>query len=251
MNVECHYAIVMIDRQLFAIAARDIREMIMMPEVAWVPDAPEHIRGVCNLRGCAVPIIDTRIRIGRRSARQEIDEFYAQMQEREQDHVSWLEELDVSVRERSEFRLTLDPHQCAFGRWYDTYESVDTLISALLKKFDTPHKRIHGIGVEVQAHLASDHTELAKSLTLRTLIYTQQREMAIVLTGREKIFGAAVDALVSVEPVRSSDIGPIPPGLEHGGLVSSFARRERTGEIILILDPDRLFCSMPFASPEV
>ena len=257
MAADCKYLIATIDRQLFAIAARDIREMVSMPEVARVPDAPAYIRGVCSLHGRVLPIIDTRIRMGRRSARQELDEFCALMQQREQDHVRWLKELEASAREGREFKLTLDPHQCAFGKWYDAYQSEDALISGLLKKFDEPHKRIHATGAAVQRHLANNDRDAAHSLielerettfsevknlfaSLRVLVYEQQREMAIVLTAREKVFGAAVDMVVSVESFRSSHIGPLPPGLQHGGMVSDVARRDKTDELVLMLDLERL-----------
>jgi len=257
MAVNSQYAIVTIDRQLFAITAKDIREMIIMPEVARVPDAPEYIRGVCNLRGRVLPIIDTRIRMGRRSALQERDELCALTELREQDHVRWLEELESSVREGREFKLTVDPHACAFGKWYDCYQNKDALISALLKKFDKPHKRIHAVGVEVQTHLANNDRDAAESIivrerettlselknlfaSLRMLILEQQREMAIVLTTGEKVFAASVDMVVSVESFLASNMGPLPPGLEQGDILSGVARCEKTDELVLILDVEHL-----------
>jgi hypothetical protein len=161
---DCHHALVRINRQLFAIAVGDVREMVIMPEVAVLPDAPCHIRGVVNLRGSVLPVVDTRTRMGFRSSLAEIDDFCAMLRQREQDHVNWINELEASVREAREFRLTLDPHQCAFGKWYDVYKSNDALIDGLLRKFDAPHKRIHEIGREVRAPVHAGGTEAARQV---------------------------------------------------------------------------------------
>ena len=150
MATDFPYAIVEADRQLFAISAADVREMILMPELCQVPELPPHVRGVINLRGRVLQLVDLRTRIGRVPAAREIEAFCELMNRRERDHVNWLGELERSVKEHRDFGLTLDPHQCAFGRWYDTYRADDMLVAGWLRKFDAPHKKIHALGAEVR-----------------------------------------------------------------------------------------------------
>jgi chemotaxis signal transduction protein len=253
------YAIVEADHQLFAISAADVREMILMPELCQVPELPPHVRGVINLRGRVLQLLDLRTRIGRVPAAREIEEFCELMNRREQDHVSWLGELERSVNEDRDFRLTLDPHQCAFGKWYDAYRADNMLVAGCLRKFDKPHKRIHALGAEVRACEDRGDRDSALALIdenrrttlaemtqlfagLRTMVREQQREMAIILNARGDTFGAAVDRVESVERIPAASIGPLPPGLDgaYGGVVSGVIRGEGNKGLILLLEAGKL-----------
>lgn len=50
--------------ELFAIGILAIREIIEYSQLTYVPMMPEHIRGVINLRGAVVPVVDLQIRFG-------------------------------------------------------------------------------------------------------------------------------------------------------------------------------------------
>lgn len=41
-----------------------VREIVRLTEITKVPQAPEYVEGVCNLRGNILPIIDGRVRLG-------------------------------------------------------------------------------------------------------------------------------------------------------------------------------------------
>lgn len=253
------WAIVELNRRLFAVAAQDLREMVVMPEIAMIPQAPPYARGVINLRGQVMPLIDLRIRMGMTSAVEESESFCRLMNQRASDHQNWLQELEDSVRERREFKLTTDPHQCAFGRWYDSYRAENPWIAGLLKKFDDPHQRIHQVGLEVQQLAARSQYDQASDLIdanrarvlsvmlklfgeLAALIRETRRETAIVLTASGKTFAASVDAAVAVEKLVPASVGELPPGtsVAVGGVVRTFGRRAKNDEIVLIIDTQRL-----------
>lgn len=48
----------------YGIAIDRIKEIIAMMKVTKVPKTPEYMRGVINLRGSIIPVIDTRLRFG-------------------------------------------------------------------------------------------------------------------------------------------------------------------------------------------
>lgn len=48
----------------FGIDIMNVQEIIRIPEVTRVPQAPAYVRGISNLRGSILPIIDTRARFG-------------------------------------------------------------------------------------------------------------------------------------------------------------------------------------------
>lgn len=54
--------------EAFAIAIANIREIIEYRTPTDVPMMPPFIRGVINLRGCVVPVIDLAVRFGRASS---------------------------------------------------------------------------------------------------------------------------------------------------------------------------------------
>jgi purine-binding chemotaxis protein CheW len=49
-------------RESFGIAVLQVREIMRLPAITHVPRLPEHIRGVINLRGKIIPVIDLRLR---------------------------------------------------------------------------------------------------------------------------------------------------------------------------------------------
>src|SRR5690349_21738071 len=122
--------------------------MVIAPAPVRLPDTAEWVRGVLEIRDQVVPLMDLRKRMGMQSSVEEIEEFCALMQQREQDHRDWLAELEASVRENRPFRLTTDPHQCKFGKWYDAYQPPNLTVEGLLKKFDAPHRAIHRLAVD-------------------------------------------------------------------------------------------------------
>jgi len=48
----------------FGVDIRNVREIVRVPDIKRVPNAPEYIVGVCNLRGQVLPILDGRTRLG-------------------------------------------------------------------------------------------------------------------------------------------------------------------------------------------
>jgi purine-binding chemotaxis protein CheW len=52
-------------KEVFAVPVAPIREIIEYPGVTEIPLAPEFLRGVINLRGSVVPLIDIAARFGR------------------------------------------------------------------------------------------------------------------------------------------------------------------------------------------
>ncbi len=59
------YLTFMLGNEVFAIGILSIKEIIEYGHLTAVPLMPEHIRGVINLRGAVVPVIDLSARFGR------------------------------------------------------------------------------------------------------------------------------------------------------------------------------------------
>lgn len=61
----CQYLTFTQGSETFGIGILSVREILEFEEVTPLPMAPPHIRGIINLRGAAIPIVDFGIRLGR------------------------------------------------------------------------------------------------------------------------------------------------------------------------------------------
>ncbi|MFO1450375.1 MAG: chemotaxis protein CheW [Opitutaceae bacterium] len=50
--------------ELFAINVTQVREVLDLSQITKVPTAPTYMRGVVNVRGSAIPVIDLRLKFG-------------------------------------------------------------------------------------------------------------------------------------------------------------------------------------------
>ncbi len=53
-----------VGRETFGLPISIVREIIRVPDITSVPNAPDYIEGVINLRGRIIPIVDLRKRFG-------------------------------------------------------------------------------------------------------------------------------------------------------------------------------------------
>ncbi|HEY0465694.1 MAG TPA: chemotaxis protein CheW [Polyangiaceae bacterium] len=64
---QSQYLTFMLDKEMFAIGILAIKEIIEYHNLTAVPMMPDWIRGVINLRGAVVPVLDLAVRFGKRS----------------------------------------------------------------------------------------------------------------------------------------------------------------------------------------
>lgn len=55
-------------REEYGVPVLKVREIIKMMDITGVPQVPEHVKGVINLRGKVIPIVDLRLKFGLPSA---------------------------------------------------------------------------------------------------------------------------------------------------------------------------------------
>ncbi|MGN0620575.1 MAG: chemotaxis protein CheW [Porcipelethomonas sp.] len=56
------YLTFLIDKQFYAFHINDVREIIEMQDITPVPEFPDYAKGIINLRGTLIPVIDVRLR---------------------------------------------------------------------------------------------------------------------------------------------------------------------------------------------
>lgn len=55
-----------IGNETFGVCISHVREIVRVPEITAVPNAPDYVEGVINLRGKIIPVMDLRKRFGER-----------------------------------------------------------------------------------------------------------------------------------------------------------------------------------------
>jgi purine-binding chemotaxis protein CheW len=53
-----------LDEEVFAASVAKVIEILEVPKITRVPKSPAYMRGVLNLRGSVLPVIDTRLKFG-------------------------------------------------------------------------------------------------------------------------------------------------------------------------------------------
>jgi purine-binding chemotaxis protein CheW len=68
MSPEVHIVGFQVGREIYGVPITSLHEIVRVPEITAVPDAPEYMEGVINLRGKIVSVIDLRKRFGEKQA---------------------------------------------------------------------------------------------------------------------------------------------------------------------------------------
>ncbi len=193
------------------------------------------IRGVFEHRGSVICIVDGRTLLGMQSFEESLQELRDTLAARERDHVAWLEELRRCCEEECEFTKATDPHKCAFGRWYDALMASeeqrtrmtggDVELEYILRSFDEPHKRIHGIAQEALALVRQGKKQDAQDLIQRTWdtqlgsmrslfasllegVENNRRDILIVVEQDGERFALVVDKVRSMGEFGDDEISP-------------------------------------------
>ncbi|MEO1270700.1 MAG: chemotaxis protein CheW, partial [Myxococcota bacterium] len=153
---------------LFGISVSQVCELLVLTRPTSVPNTPHYVRGVINLRGQVVPVIDLRLRLGMVSLEEEMVQLYNQLELYEQQPAAWLAELEASVREQRPFQKETDPNESAFGRWYKDFSPQSIILQNHMIHFDEPHRAIHAIAPKVAKLVRDGCDEQALQLIEQT-----------------------------------------------------------------------------------
>jgi len=246
------------DLQL-AVSAQYVQEIVRVPRWHVVPKTPRHIRGVINLRGKVLPLVDLRVRMNQPSALEDVDQMIAMLVAREQDHIHWLKELLGAVTEGHPFTLARDPTECAFGKWYYSYKPEDIGFASVMYRFEMPHRRIHAIADAALKYAENGQHGKAKEIILRTekgdlhtvvnlfaeartAFRESHKEVALVLTNGRKLLSLTVDSVASVEAIAEATIADATSALGSvkSDLLTKVAQRANGKGIVFLLDAEAL-----------
>lgn len=241
---------------IYATSCESVLSLNQLSDATPLPKAPSEVRGVINFRGRIIELLDTRKLLGIKSITEEVAEFNAMMEQRYNDHLNWINTLENTVKNDTEFTLTTDPHKCAFGKWYDSYNSKNTNVMFLstFAKFDKPHKEIHGVAHKAEHLIAAgdrqaaiDLIESTKNTKLKEMLhlfdeikeaYAESLKEIVVVTGENesKCVGLSVDLITSIEHLTDFDENLVKDSMTGTEYLSGIARRKDGSVVILLND---------------
>lgn len=251
-----------IDHELYAINSENLSAISNLEGsmITAMPNASAAIRGIVNFRGSTIPLVDLRRLYELESQEDEYANFKAMIAQRRADHVNWVNELERVMKTGEEFKLATDPHQCAFGKWYDQFESDLANVNFTLRKVEAPHKSLHELAQKVmdcRNHTDPDAFNSCVNLNIKEARenYMKQvltildeveevfrhcyKELMIVIEDEGNAYGLIVDEVVSVEPISpAADEGMI--GYFHKNSVRGVGRRNSGDQLILLIDEKKL-----------
>lgn len=257
-----------LQNRYFSVNSGDVTSIFQLEqEVTSVPGYSENVRGIINLRGDIFPVLELRRILEIISFEKEHQEFSSMLDLRKNDHINWVNALQHCAEDgngcKGNFKLATDPHKCAFGKWYDSYQAKDQTVAFHLRKIDDPHRKLHetagkifeceGITDEdlrkekINELMTKAKTEyMPEILNLidetKDVLKESHREMCVVLENEGHSFGILVDEVCSVEEIEFVGSEREIKNMLRTNLVKGIAQCPSVNGQILVLNKEALFC---------
>ncbi len=251
---EIPWVIFRLKQNSYAIRGDRVSSLSLLNDVTPIAHQPKTTRGILKLRGKTVTALDLRVILGEKSLVEEIKEMTDMISLRKQDHLNWVKALQNTVETGAEFKLATDPHKCAFGKWYDSFETTNHSLRYHLRKIDEPHQKLHATAALVLDCLKNDDINGAKklievanneyiSVIIEILdkfsdIYTRSMRELLIAMENGVPYGLIVDEVLGVEGITQiPDEGRLRDEYDLN-FVSGLAQRKNSDEIVALLNDD-------------
>ncbi len=265
------WIVIELSDQTYGFDVDHVREIVSLQDmhIHRIPQSPACAEGVIVLRDRPIEVIDVRSTLGLCSLHKEAEGITKLLQEREEDHCRWIQELETCVLEQREFRLATDPHKCKFGQWYDKVmgdpqglsrlTNNDLALTSLLEQLDQPHKRIHAVAERVlgcvstgrigEARRILDETRDTELRSLRQIFSKCRAKMEIVKRGvlfvfteQEGAVGGLVDRVVEVARFSEDQVRPVECATLGRSMLAGVAQWGDAGRMVQLLDVPAVVC---------
>jgi len=80
------------------------------------------------------------------------------------DHLTWIKNLSNALLTHGEFKGGVDPHKCAFGKWFYSYKATDPRFAEILSEWEKPHARLHDSAAKIVKSMAQGNADEARKL---------------------------------------------------------------------------------------
>ena len=141
--------IVHVGQRDFALPLADVEHIVpLAPDFVHCGDQAERY---VAFQGSPINFVSSWNLVEEDTCYREFAELATMLPQRRQDHIDWMSALEDSIRSGYQFSKARGPHECAFGKWYYNYRPSDRQLALLLRNFEQPHARIHGLADQLLA----------------------------------------------------------------------------------------------------
>lgn len=262
-NIHYPWLLFQLGNNYFAINSHRVTGIMICPEnMTRLPDSPDFVRGLIMQRGNIVRLLDLRMLFGLDTIDVEREEFHQMLECRKEDHLRWVEELERCIETGDAFTLATDPHKCAFGKWYDQFESENNSVSHHLRKIEEPHRRLHESALAV-TKCQQDCSQCKREKCLKTVMEelknelvprivslldeaqdvfrSSYREMSIIIEDQGRRLGLIVDQVLSVEDISLTEIEDSGVNFFHDlTYINGVCKSRTVSENVLVVNDEKL-----------
>ena len=262
INNEYPWLVFTLNSHYYAVTSKVVSTILReTQDLVSLPETPIYHKGIFHLRGKVIPLIDLRTLFSLPSLEEEFETFKTMIEQGKKDHINWVNTLDNSVQNNEAFLLSKDPHQWAFGKWYDQFSSPVESINFHMKKIDEPHKALHHTATNIESCkqksdknskkecIEKTMSNLKETLTpellalldeSKNILRTAYHSIIIVLEQNGVNVGIMVDEVMTVESIHTDcDQGNF-ASMSNTPYLKAVARDKKNQNFILILDEENI-----------
>lgn len=114
-------------------------------DLTTIPTEDKSFLGVKDYVGTPTPVFDLGLIMNNIVTQQVNIDLVDTFAKGAREHAQWLNALEDSIKNDAPFGHEHSCHKCQFGAWYDNFSIEDEDLSSLLKRFDEPHRKLHGL----------------------------------------------------------------------------------------------------------
>ena len=223
-----------------------------------LPARGKGLLGMVEFQEHAIPVVDFALMLELESGSVRGKNLIQSLEAREKEHHEWLNSLEDSLINGSPFLKAKDPHECAFGKWYDSFKSRDETLMELMLDFNQPHKQIHSLAdkllnmyVAGEAEKALDILRLERDITMKRLSrhFAQAREhiressrsvlLYVTEDGRTPTVALQIDDIHDVIDFKPQQFKPMQTvkailGADESKLITHYLKQKDTADCLLI-----------------
>lgn len=246
---------------LYCVSSRHVISISTMPKYNPVPGAAEGVSGIIKFRGEVVPVVDMRMIFDIPTLQHEYENFVEMLENRKNDHIRWVDELERSHQIGEKFKLATDPHKCAFGKWYDKFHTDSQSVDFHMRKIADPHNKLHAAAIEMDTCSLEDtiirqedcsdavmnqiKTQYMPEILglleeAKNVFHNTYRSMLIILRNEKTQIGLIVDEVLSIQEMEEVNMDQHTFSFNHSPYISTAKQMEDKGELILVLDEEKL-----------
>ncbi len=258
-DIDLPWIIFKVSKNTYAVNSTNVLSITNLEDdITAVPNIQSYIRGLIDFRGNMIPLIDLKKTFKEESLEKIISDYSSMISARKQDHINWTNELDRCINNGEQFKLAVDPHECAFGKWYYNYKPENNVIAHHIKRIEEPHRLLHLAAAEYnncnKDHANCDREECLKDVLERVKqeympeiikildnsinIYKNNlKELLIVVEYNGFKAGLIVDSVLSIEAIPTIfGQGNMNNEYYNTKLISNVGKTGKTQTTVLMLD---------------